>query len=174
MSWSKEKLGIGLHTAKKNGTEPPNRLLLQGTPLCWKSNNPSAQAPWRNYLPYESMAKSECFCQNRIALTLWPFLQINPEKMTSLQMCRIKKITPCSIQTFWDRQLCFYVKKLFVSEKTQKNELCHFSMEIYVTNFAPRAQVRVRPRQNLMTQICYEKWLSSLFCVFSITNNSFT
>ena len=26
---------------------------------------------------------------------------------------------------FWDRQLCFYVKKLFVSEKTQKSELCH-------------------------------------------------
>ena len=107
------------------------------SPLCWKSNNPRAQAPWQNYLPYENMAKSECVCQNRIALNLWPFLQINPEKMTSLQMCRIKKITPCSIQTFWDRQLCFYVKKLFVSEKTQKNEFCHFSMEIYITNFAP-------------------------------------
>ena len=97
------------------------------TPLCWKSNNPRVRAPWRNYLPYESMAKSKCFWQNRSDLTLWPFLQINPEKMTSLQMCRIKKITPCSIQTFWDRQLCFYVKKLFVSEKTQKSELFHFS-----------------------------------------------
>ena len=96
-------------------------------PLCWKSNNPRAQAPWRNYLPYESMAKSKCLWQNRIALTFRRFLQINPEKMTSLQMCRIKKITPCSIQTFWDRQLCFYVKKLFVSEKTQKSELFHFS-----------------------------------------------
>ena len=104
-----------------------NRFIPVDTPLCWKSNNPGVQAPWRNFLPYESMAKSECFCQNRIALTLWPFLQINPEKMTSLQMCRIKKITPCSIQTFWDRQLCFYVKKLFVSEKTQKSELFHFS-----------------------------------------------
>ena len=72
-------------------------------------------------------AKSECFWQNRSHLTLWPFLQINPEKMTSLQMCRIKKITPCSLQIFWDRQLCFYVKKIFVSEKTQKSELCHFS-----------------------------------------------
>ena len=105
-------------------------------PLCWKSNNPRARAPWQNYLPYESMAKSKCFWQNRIALTLWPFLQINPEKMTSLQMCRIKKITPCSIQTFWDCQLCFYVKKLFVSEKTQKSELCHFSWEIYVIKFS--------------------------------------
>ena len=104
-------------------------------PLCWKSNNPRARAPWRNYLPYESMAKSKCFWQNRIALTLWPFLQINPEKMTSLQMCRIKKITPCSIQTFWDRQLCFYVKKLFVREKTPKSELCQFSKEIYVIKF---------------------------------------
>ena len=49
------------------------------------------------------------------------------EKMRSLQMCRIKKITPLTEQTFQDRQLCFYVKKLFVSEKTQKSELCHFS-----------------------------------------------
>ena len=55
--------------------------------------------------------------------------------MTSLQMCQIKKITLRSEQTFWDRQLCFYVKKLFVSEKTQKNELCHFSKEIYVIKF---------------------------------------
>ena len=97
------------------------------SPLCWKSNNPRVRAPWQSYLQYESMAKSKCFWQNRIALTFRRFLQINPEKMTSLQMCRIKKITPCSIQTFWDRQLCFYVKKLFVSEKTQKSELCHFS-----------------------------------------------
>ena len=35
------------------------------SPLCWKSNNPSAQAPWWNYLPYESIAKSKCFWQNR-------------------------------------------------------------------------------------------------------------
>ena len=103
------------------------RIYCMISPLCWKSNNPRARAPWRNYLPYESMAKSKCFWQNRIALTFCRFLQINPEKMTSLQMCRIKKITPCSIQTFWDRQLCFYVKKLFVSEKTQKSELFHFS-----------------------------------------------
>ena len=49
------------------------------------------------------------------------------EKMTSLQMCWIKKIPPRTVQTFWDRQLCFYVKKLFVSEKTQKSEffICH-------------------------------------------------
>ena len=26
------------------------------------------------------MAKSKCFWQNRSDLTLWPFLQINPEK----------------------------------------------------------------------------------------------
>ena len=49
------------------------------------------------------------------------------EKMRSLQMCRIKKITLPSEQTFWDSQLCFYVKKLFVSEKPRKSELCHFS-----------------------------------------------
>ena len=40
-----------------------------------------------------------------------------------------------SITTFWDCQLYFYVKKLFVSEKTQKSELCHFSKEIYVIKF---------------------------------------
>ena len=50
-------------------------------------------------------------------------------------MHQIKKITPRSEQTFRDRQLCFYVKKLFVSEKTQKSELCHFSWEIYVIKF---------------------------------------
>ena len=105
------------------------------TPLCWKSNNPKARAPWRNYLPYESMPKSKCFWQNRIALTLWPFLQINPEKMTSLQMRRIKKITLLTGQTFWDPQLCFYKKKLFVREKTPKSELCHFSKQIYVIKF---------------------------------------
>ena len=51
------------------------------------------------------------------------------EKMTSLQICWIKKLTPRTLQTFWDRQLCFYVKKLFVSEKTQRSELCHFFIE---------------------------------------------
>ena len=61
------------------------------------------------------------------------------EKIASLQMCGIKKITPRIGQTFLDRQLCFYVKKLFVSEKTEKNELCHFSKKIYVTNFALHA-----------------------------------
>ena len=43
------------------------------------------------------------------------------------KMHQIKKITPRFEQTFRDRQLCFYVKKLFVSEKTQKSELFHFS-----------------------------------------------
>ena len=53
------------------------------------------------------------------------------------KMHRIKKITPRTEQTFRDRQLCFYVKKLFVSEKTQKSELCHFSQKIYVIKFFP-------------------------------------
>ena len=68
------------------------------------------------------------------------------EKMRSLQMCRINKITPPSVQTFWDRQLCFYVKKLFVSEKTQKSELCHFSQEIYVIKFC-RGRTRTYARR---------------------------
>ena len=114
----------------------PTNLVWCTTPLSWKSNNPRAQAPWRNYLPYESMANSKCFCQNRIALTFCRFLQINPEKMTSLQMCRIKKITPCSIQTFWDRQLCFYVKKSFVSEKYRKLNFVIFHRRFMSSNFA--------------------------------------
>jgi len=60
-------------------------------------------------------------------------------------MCWIKKITPRTEQTFWDRQLCFYVKNLFISEKPQKNELCHFSKEIYVTNFAAGALELMQP-----------------------------
>ena len=49
------------------------------------------------------------------------------EKMRSLKICQIKKITPPSAQTFINRQVCFYVKKIFFSEKIQKSELCHFS-----------------------------------------------
>ena len=105
----------------------------------------------KTYMGHENSTKSvwETRFIQILGFPLW--LKNTTEKLTSLQMCRIKKITPRTGQTFWDRQLCFYVKKLFVSKKTQKNELCHFSMEIYVTNFALRAQVRVRPRQNLMT-----------------------
>ena len=121
---------------------------ITSSPLCWKSNNPRVRAPWRNYLPYESMAKSKCFWQNRSDLTLWPFLQINPEKMTSLQMCQIKKIMPCSVQTFWDCQLCFYVKKIFVSEKTKKKwalsffkgNLCHKFCPARISSRAPTAK----------------------------------
>ena len=42
--------------------------------------------------------------------------------------------------TFWDRQLCFYEKNWFVSEKTQKIELCRFSQEIYVIKFCPKKE----------------------------------
>ena len=86
----------------------------------------------KTYRGYETRAKSvwETGFIQILDLPFW--LKNTAEKMTSLQMCRIKKITPRTGQTFWDRQLCFYVKKLFVSEKTQKNELCHFSREIYV------------------------------------------
>ena len=93
----------------------------------------------KTYMGHETRTKS-VWETRFIQILGFPFwLKNTAEKMTSLQMCLIKKITPRTGQTFWDRQLCFYVKKLFVSEKTQKNELCHFSMEIYVTNFAPRA-----------------------------------
>ena len=54
-------------------------------------------------------------------------LKNTAEKMKSLQMFQIKKIMPRTGQTFCDRQLYFHLKKTFVSEKTQKSELCHFS-----------------------------------------------
>ena len=91
----------------------------------------------KTYRGYETRAKSvwETGFIQILDLPFW--LKNTAEKMTSLQMCRIKKITPRTGQTFWDRQLCFYVKKLFVSEKTQKSELCHFSKKIYVIKFFP-------------------------------------
>ena len=76
---------------------------------------------------HENMTKS-VWESRFIQILVVPFwLKNTAEKMTSLQMCLIKKITPRIGQTFGDRQLCFYVKKLFVSEKTRKSELCHFS-----------------------------------------------
>ena len=36
-----------------------------------------------------------------------PWLKNTAEKMTSLQICRIKKMTPRTGQTFRDHQLCF-------------------------------------------------------------------
>ena len=71
---------------------------------------------------HENMTKS-VWKSRFIQILVVPFwLKNTAEKMTSLQMCLIKKITPHTGQTFWDRQLCFYVKKLFISEKPQKNE----------------------------------------------------
>ena len=97
-------------------------------PLCWNSNNPRTHAPWQNYLPYESMANMKSFCQNRIHLTFRRILQINPEKGGGVKISSDQKNNATfTLKTFWDRQLCFYVEKLFVSEKTQKSELCHFS-----------------------------------------------
>ena len=53
-------------------------------------------------------------------------------KMTSLQTCWIKKITQHTGQTFWDHQLCFYVKKYLLVKKYRKvtlsffiGDLCH-------------------------------------------------
>ena len=72
---------------------------------------------------HENMTKS-VWESRFIQILVVPFwLKNTAEKMTSLQMCQIKKITLRSQQTFWDRQLCFYVKKLFVIEKKQKSEL---------------------------------------------------
>ena len=54
------------------------------------------------------------------------------EKMRSLKICQIKKITLPGEQTFWDRQLCFYVKKWFVSE-TRMNENSFQDHEMWIS-----------------------------------------
>ena len=70
-------------------------------PLCWKSNNPRARAPWRNYLPYDSMAKCKCFWQNRFDLTLRRILQINPEKGGGVKISSDRKNnTTFTLKTF--------------------------------------------------------------------------
>ena len=100
-----------------------------------------------------------------------PFWQKNSaEKMTSLQMCRIRKITPRTGQTFWDRQLCFYVKKLFISEKTQKNELCHFSCH----KFCPARIISRVPMAKFDDMNLLWKMTKLTFRCFSLTNNFFT
>ena len=81
-------------------------------------------------------------------------------------MCRIKKITPRTEQTFWDRQLCFYVKKLFVSEKTRKSELFHFSKEIYVTNFAAGALELMHLGQNVWHKSPLKKFVQYMVLFF--------
>ena len=47
--------------------------------------------------------------------------------------------------------LLLYIKKLFVSEKTQKSELCHFSMEIYVIKFCRGRTRTYAPREKFVT-----------------------
>ena len=89
---------------------------------------------------HETMTKS-VWKKGKIKIWQRPvFLKNTAEKTTSLQICRIKKITPRTGQTFWDRQLCFYIKKLFVSEKTQKSELCHFLGDL-CHQILPRARM---------------------------------
>ena len=73
------------------------------------------------------------------------------EKMRSLQMCQIKKITPTSLQTFWDRQLCFYVKKLFVVKKPRKVNFFIFHKRLMSSNSSRSVLEPTRAGQNLMT-----------------------
>ena len=56
------------------------------------------------------------------------------------KMHRIKKLTPLSITNFLRPLTLLYQKLSFVNEKTEKNELFHFSQEIYVINSCPKRE----------------------------------
>ena len=71
------------------------------------------------------------------------------EKMRSLQICRIKKIMPSSEQSFWDRQLCFYVKKYLLVKKHGRMNVVIFHRRFMSSNFAVGALKLMRTGQNL-------------------------
>ena len=97
----------------------------------WKGTSPKINRG------HETMTKS-VWKKGKIKIWQCPlFLKNTAEKTTSLQICRIKKITLRTRQTFWDRQLCFYVKKLFVSEKTRKVNFFSFHKRFMSSNFDP-------------------------------------
>ena len=56
------------------------------------------------------------------------------------KMHRIKKPTSLSITNFLRPSTLFYQKISFVIEKTEKNELFHFSQEIYVISSCPKRE----------------------------------
>ena len=87
---------------------------------------------------YETMTKS-VWKKGKIKIWQRPvFLKNTAEKTTSLQICRIKKITLRSGQTFWDRQLCFYVKKHFLVKKHREVNFVIFKWR-FMSQILPRA-----------------------------------
>ena len=64
-------------------------------------------------------------------------------------LCTVKKIMPRTGQTFWDRQLCFYVKKSFVSKKHGKVSFYIFHRRFMSSNFAAGALKLMRAGHNL-------------------------
>ena len=73
-----------------------------------------------------------------------------------------------TLKTFWDRQLCFYVKKLFVSEKIQKSELFHFSWKIYIIKFfALRTQTCARGAKFDDINLLRKMTKSTFLCFFT-------
>ena len=77
-----------------------------------------------------------------------------------------------TIQTFCDHQLYFHVKKFFVSEKTQKSELCHFSQEIYVTKFCPGHRCS-SPKSEKFDEVNLLRKMSKSTFVCFFTNKKF-
>ena len=83
---------------------------------------------WPKYLEKYSRIIASLLYSNEIQIC-WEFFS----KIYQIALAMVKNASnqksdsTFTLKTFLDRQLCFYVKKLFVSEKTQKSELFHFS-----------------------------------------------
>ena len=92
----------------------------------------------KTYMGHENSTKSvwETRFIQILGFPLW--LKNTTEKLTSLQMCRIKKITPRTGQTFWDPQLCFYVKKYLLVKKHRKMNFVIFQWR-FMSQILPRA-----------------------------------
>ena len=84
----------------------------------------------------------------------------------SLKCIESKTDSILTLKTFWDCQLLFYVKKLFVSEKTQKS--------LYVIKFFTLRTQTYAPEAKFDDINLLRKMTSLLFCVFSLTNIFFT
>ena len=60
--------------------------------------------------------------------------------MASTKTNKRTKWTPLLKSNFLRPSTLLLCKKIFVSEKAQKNELCHFSQEIYIINSCPKRE----------------------------------
>ena len=87
-------------------------------------------------------------------------------------MHRIKKPTARSVQKLFETvNFAFMWKKYLLVKKHRKVNFVILLRRFTSSNFPLFELEHTRAGKNLMTYINYEKWQSSLFCVFSLTNN---